>query len=96
MGASGGSTPQALGYSLPPNPDASAVIPGAWAAVEPSVGASRPGDVPGDPSAAFSYSLWVLRGSFAAVSLKVMERREGYSAQQSEVGFLLLGLRGAQ
>lgn len=57
-------------------PDPPAVIPGVWL-VEPSVGASRPGDVPGDPSAAFPYSLWVLRGSFAAVSLKVMERREG-------------------
>lgn len=65
---SGGPTPQALGYSLPPNPDPPAVIPGVWAAVEPSVGASRPGDVPGDPSAAFPYSLWVLRGSFVAVS----------------------------
>lgn len=45
---SGGPTPQALGYSLPPNPDAPAVIPGAWAAVGPSVGAGRRGDVPGD------------------------------------------------
>lgn len=40
------------------------------------MGASRPGDVPGDPLLPSPYSLWVLRGSFAAVSLKVMERRE--------------------
>lgn len=45
-----------------------AAVAGVWAAAEPSEGASRPGDVPGDPSAAFPYSLWVLRGSFAAVS----------------------------
>lgn len=53
-----------------PNPSPHAVS-GVWAAAEPSVGTSRPGDVPGDPSAAFPYSLWVLRGSFAVVSHEV-------------------------
>lgn len=65
---SGGPALQALAYSLPPTSTPAAVVPGVWAAAEPSMGASRPGDVPGDPSAAFPYSLWVLRGSFAAVS----------------------------
>lgn len=76
-----------------PQPGPPAVIPGVWAAGEPRVGASRPGDVPGDPSAASPYSLWVLRGSFAAVSLKGMEKREGYSAGSTtgpEVHLLLL------
>lgn len=95
---SGGPTPEVLGYSLPPNPDPPAVIPGVWAAVEPSVGASRPDDVPGDPSAAFPYSLWVLRGSFAAVSLKVIEERGVIprAAQQSPRLALSSFVRGAE
>lgn len=63
------------------------------------MGASRPDDVPGDPSAPFPYSLWVLRGSFAAVSLEVMERREGViprAAQQSLRLALSSFVRGAE
>lgn len=91
---SGGPTLQALAYSLPPTSTPTAVVPGVWAAAEPSMGASRPGDVPGDPSAAFPYSLWVLRGSFAAVSLKVIEEKRGYSADSITVP--LWGLSWAQ
>lgn len=49
------------------------------------MGASRPGDIPGDPSAGFPYSLWVLRGSFAAVSLKVTEEKRSYSMDNTNL-----------
>lgn len=49
------------------------------------MGARRPGDTPGDPSAGFPYSLWVLRGSFAAVSLKVTEEKRSYSMDSTTV-----------
>lgn len=51
-----------------PNSPTHTVVPGVWATSESNVGVSTPGNIPGHPSAASPYSLWVLRGSFAAVS----------------------------
>jgi hypothetical protein len=80
-----------------PNPKPSAVVQGVWTAATNSIGASGPSDISGDPSAAaFPYSLCVLRASFAAISLKVMERSKVISsiAEQSLTLVLPLLLLG--
>lgn len=59
-----------LGHSLLPgltHPPALLSL-GSWTASESNVGVSTLGNIPWRPLCCFLYSLWVLRGSFAAVS----------------------------
>lgn len=82
-----GPTLRTLGYTLPPTPIPSAVVPGVWAATGTQCGSQETGDTPGDPSAGFPYSHLGFERFIAAVSL-MTEEEELFHGQYNS---LLLG-----